>query len=166
MHFDPVIVRAVALGVIFLMVFGSRFTTGSARETPDGLVFGIKPVIAWTRIVILPLLIFFVVYVLTTNKHAAPWWIFALFFAAIVFIIVQMPGTITLTPSAITQRFWFQPSKTIQYNEVMAIQTAQAGRMTHVLGDNRVKINHTANHCASTEFRQEVERRTGKRLIA
>src|ERR1700733_9077554 len=149
MHFDPVIVRAVALGVIFLMVFGSRFTTGSARETPDGLVFGIKPVIAWTRIVILPLLILFVVSVLTTNKHAAPWWIFLLFFAAIVFIIVQMPGTITLTPSAITQRFWFQPSKTIQYSEVMAIQAAQAGRMTHVLGDNRIKINHTQNHSAA-----------------
>jgi hypothetical protein len=89
-----------------------------------------------------------------------------IFVAAIVLAVVQMPGTITLTPSAITQRFWFQPLKTIQYNEVMAIQAAQAGRMTHVLGDNRVKINHTANHSASTEFRQELEHRTGKRLIA
>ena len=77
-----------------------------------------------------------------------------------------MPGTITLTPTAITQRFWFQPSKTIQYNEVMAIQAAQGGRITRVLGDNRVTITHTSNHCAAAEFRQELERRTGKRVIA
>ncbi len=143
MHFDPVILRSVALGVVLLVVFGSRFTTGSVTQTSEGLVFGIKPVILWARVIILPLLIFFVVYTLTTNRHAAPWWVFLLFFAAIVFILVQMPGTITLTRTAITQRFWFQPSKTIQYSEVMAIQAAQAGRMTRVLGDNRVTITHT-----------------------
>jgi hypothetical protein len=166
MHFDPVILRSVALGVILLVVFGSRFTTGSSSQTADGLVFGIKPVIVLARVIILPVLIGFVVYALTTNKQAAPWWVFLLFFAAIIFIIVQMPGTITLTPTAITQRYWFQPSKTIQYNEVMAIQAAQAGRMTRVLGDNRVRITHTQNHSAADEFRQELERRTGKRLIA
>jgi hypothetical protein len=166
MHFDPSILRSVALGIILLVVFGSRFTTGSSSQTADGLVFGIKPIILWARVIILPVLIFFVVYALTTNRQAAPWWVFLLFFAAIVFIIVQMPGTITLTPTAITQRYWFQPSKTIQYNEVMAIQAAQAGRMTRVLGDNRVRITHTQNHSAADEFRQELERRTGKRLIA
>jgi hypothetical protein len=165
MHFDPVILRTVALVVILLIVFGSRFITGSSRQTADGLVFGIKPIIAWSRIVLLPLLVLFVVYVLTTNRHGAPWWFFLLFFAAIVFILMQMPGTITLTPTAITQRYWFQPSKTIQYSEVMAIQDALAGRMTRVLGDNRVRITHTQNHSASAEFRQELERRTGKRLI-
>ena len=35
--------------------------------------------------------------------------------------------------------------------------------MTRVLGDNRVKITHTSNHCAAVEFQQEIERRTGKR---
>jgi IS5 family transposase len=76
-----------------------------------------------------------------------------------------MPGTITLTPTAITQNFWFQPSKAIQYNEVMAIQAMQGGRMTRVLGDNRVRITHTSNHCAATEFQQEIARRTGKRVV-
>ncbi|MGD0444543.1 MAG: hypothetical protein ABSA39_11470 [Edaphobacter sp.] len=166
MHFDPGILRSVAFAVILLIVFGSRLTTGSSRQTADGLVFGIKPVIVWARVIILPVLIFFVIYALKFNRQAAPWWVFLLFFAAIVFIIVQMPGTITLTPTAITQRYWFQPSKTIQYNEVMAIQAAQAGRMTRVLGDNRVRIAHTQNHSAANEFRQELERRTGKRLIA
>jgi hypothetical protein len=41
----------------------------------------------------------------------------------------------------------------------------QGGRMTSVLGDNRVKITHTSNHSAATEFQQELERRTGKRVI-
>ena len=46
----------------------------------------------------------------------------------------------------------------------MAIHAVQGGRMTQVLGDNRVKITHTSNHSAAEEFRQELERRTGKRL--
>jgi hypothetical protein len=141
-------------------------TKGSVTKTPKGLVFGIKPLIAWTRIVILPILIFFVVYVMTTHIHTAPWWLYLAFFAAIAFILAQTPGIITLTPTAITQRFWFRPSKTIQYNEIMAIQAAQGGRITRVLGDNRVRITHTSNHCAAEEFRQELERRTGKRVTA
>jgi hypothetical protein len=165
MHFDPLTLRSIALGVILLVVFGSRFTKGSVTQTADGPVFGIKPVIAWTRIVILPALVVFVLYSMMTNKQPFPWWLPVLFFVAIAFIVAQMPGTIALTPTAITQRFWFQPSKAIQYNEVMAIQSVQAGRMTRVLGDNRVRITHTSNHCAAEEFRQELERRTGKRVI-
>jgi hypothetical protein len=75
-----------------------------------------------------------------------------------------MPGTIALTPTAVMQRFWFRPSKQIQYNEVMAVQSAQGGRITRVLGDNRVQISHTSNHSAAAEFQQELERRTGKRV--
>ena len=166
MHLDPATLRAIAFGVVLLIVFGSRFTTGSSRQTAEGLVFGIKPLIAWTRIIILPALIALVIYFWIVGKQPVAWWVPVLFFAAIAVILAQMPGTITLTPTAITQRFWFQPSKTIQYNEVMAIQAAQAGRITRVLGDNRVTINHTSNHSSATEFRQELERRTGKRLIA
>ena len=166
MHLDPRILRAAALGVILLVFYGSRVTKGSVTNTPEGLVFGIKPLILWTRIIALPVLVFFVVYVMTTRIHTAPLWLYLAFFAAIAFILAQMPGTITLTPTAITQRFWFRQSKTIQYNEIMAIQVAQGGRITRVLGDNRVQITHTSNHCAAEEFRQEVEHRTGKRVTA
>jgi hypothetical protein len=166
MHLDPATLRAIALGVVLLIIFGSRLTTGSSSQTPEGLVFGIKPIIVWTRIIILPALIVLVTYLWFVQKQPVAWWLPVLFFAAIAVILAQMPGTITLTPTAITQRFWFKPSKTIQYNEVMAIQAAQAGRMTRIIGDNRVNINHTQNHSAAAEFRQELERRTGKRLIA
>jgi hypothetical protein len=166
MHLDPRILRAAALGVILLVFYGSRITKGSVINTPEGLVFGIKPLIAWTRFVVIPILILFVVYVMTTHIHTAPLWLYLAFFAAIAFIVAQMPGTITLTPTAITQRFWFRQSKTIQYNEIMAIQAAQGGRITRVLGDNRVQITHTTNHCAAEEFRQELEHRTGKRVTA
>jgi hypothetical protein len=166
MHLDPRILRAAALGVILLVFYGSRITKGSVINTPEGLVFGIKPLIAWTRFVVIPILILFVVYVMTTHIHTAPLWLYLAFFAAIAFIVAQMPGTITLTPTAITQRFWFRQSKTIQYNEIMAIQVAQGGRITRVLGDNRVQITHTSNHCAAEEFRQEVEQCTGKRVTA
>src|SRR5882757_4299241 len=167
MHIDPQLLRAVALSVILLVAFGSRFTTGSASQTPEGLVFGIKPVIAWTRAIFLPAFVLFVVYVaITTHRNPVPWWVSLLFFAAVGIILMQMPGTIILTPTAVTQRFWFRPAKAIQYNEVMAIQAAPGSRSTHVLGDNRVKITHTLNHSAAKEFQQELERRTGKRVVS
>jgi hypothetical protein len=166
MHLDPQTLRAIAFGVVLLIIFGSRFTTGSPRQTPEGLVFGIKPLIVWIRIIILPALTALVTYSWSVQKQPVAWWLPLLFFVALAVILAQMPGTITLTPTAITQHFWLRPSKTIQYNEVMAIQAAQAGRMTRVIGDNRVNINHTPNHSAATEFRQELERRTGKRLVA
>ena len=163
MHLDPIILRTAAIVAVLIVVYGSRMTKGSMTKTPEGLVFAIKPLIAWTR---LPILILVVVYVVTARIHtAAPWWVYLAFFAAIAFIVAQLPGTITLTPTAIVQRFWFRPSKAIQYNEVMAIQSGRAGT-TRVLGDNRVTITHTLNHSASAEFQQELERRTGKRVTA
>jgi hypothetical protein len=166
MHLDPRTLRAVAVGLVILLLYGSRLTKGSVVQTPDGLAFRIKPLFAWSRAIALPAYILFFIYIMTIQKQHVPWWMALLFVAAIAVGLMQMPGTITLTPMAIMQRFWFQPSKTIQYTEVMAIQAMQGGRMTRVLGDNRVKITHTSNHCAALEFQQEIERRTGKRVIA
>jgi hypothetical protein len=167
MHIDPQLLRTIAFCVIVLAIFGSRFTSGSVRQTSEGLVFGIKPVIAWTRAILLPAFVLFFLYAaITTHRNPVPLWVSLLFFAAIGIIVMQMPATITLTPTAVTQRFWFRPAKTIQYNEVMAIQAAAGSRSTHVLGDNRVRITHTLNHSAAKEFQQELERRTGKRVVS
>jgi hypothetical protein len=164
MHLDPRMLRAIAVGLAVLLLYGSRLTKGSVVQTPDGLAFRIKPLFAWARAIALPAYILFFIYMMSTQKQPVPWWMALLFIAAIVIGVMQMPGTITLTPTAITQNFWFQPSKVIQYNEVMTIQAMQGGRMTRVLGDNRVKITHTSNHCAAEEFQKELERRTGKRV--
>jgi hypothetical protein len=166
MHLDPRMLRAVAIGLAILLLYGSRLTKGSVVQTAEGLAFRIKPLFAWSRAIALPAYILFFLYFMTIQKQPVPWWTALLFVAAIAVGVMQMPGTITLTPMAITQRYWLQPSKAIQYNEVMAIQAMQGGRMTRVLGDNRIKITHTSNHCAAMEFQQELEHRTGKRLIA
>jgi hypothetical protein len=166
MHLDPRTLRAVAIGLVLLLLYGSRLTKGSVVETPEGLAFRIKPLFAWSRAIALPAYLLFFLYIMTSQKQHVPWWMALLFVAAIAVGVMQMPGTITLTPMAVTQRYWFQPSKTIQYTEVMAIQAMQGGRMTRILGDNRVKITHTSNHCAALEFQREIERRTGKRVIA
>jgi hypothetical protein len=166
MHLDPRTLRAIAIGLAILLLYGSRLIKGSVVQTADGLAFRIKPLFAWSRAIALPAYILFFVYIMTIQKQAIPWWMALLFVAAIAIGVMQMPGTITLTPMAIMQRYWFQPSKTIQYTEVMAIQAMQGGRMTRILGDNRVKITHTSNHCAALEFQHEIERRTGKRVIA
>jgi hypothetical protein len=165
MHLDPRILRAGAVALVLVLLYGSRLSKGTVRETPEGLAFRIKPLFAWSRAIALPAYMLFFVYIMIVQKQTVPWWMALLFLAAVALGVMQMPGTIMLTPTAITQRFWFQPSKTIQYNEVVAIQGMQGGRMTAVLGDNRVKITHTSNHSAAVEFRQELERRTGKRVI-
>jgi hypothetical protein len=165
MHFDPRLLRALAVALAILLLYGSRLSKGSVSETPEGLAFRIKPLFAWSRAIALPAYVLFFVYMMVSQKQAVPWWMALLFVAAIALGVMQMPGTILLTPMAITQRFWLQPSKTIRYDEVVAIQGMQGGRMTAVIGDNRVRITHTSNHCAAMEFQQEMERRTGKRLI-
>jgi hypothetical protein len=165
MHYDPALLRAGAIAVAILLLYGSRLTKGSVRETPEGLAFRIKPLFAWSRAIALPAYILFFGYYMAVQRQPVPWWMALLFFAAIAFGLMQMPGTIVLTPMAITQRFWLQPSKSIQYNEVVAIQSMQGGRMTAVVGDNRVRITHTSNHCASMEFQQEIARRTGKHVL-
>ncbi len=164
MHIDPGIVRALAIALVILMLYGGRLTKGKVKQTPVGPAFGIKPLFALARAVVLPAYLLFFVYLLVSHKQPVPWWMALLFVAALALGLLQMPGTIVLTPTAITQRFWLQPSKTIRYSEVMSIRTIQGGRMTQVLGDNRVRITHTSNHSAALEFQQELERRTGKRI--
>jgi|SRR5271170_1591607 len=165
MHLDTRILRAVAVGLAIVLLYGSRLTKGSVKQVPDGLAFGIKPVFAWSRAIALPAYILFFLYIAATQKQQVPWWMALLLLAAIALGVMQMPGTITLTPTAIKQRFWFQPSKAIPYSEVVTIQAMQGGRMTRVVGNNRVTITHTSNHCAAMEFQQEIERRTGKRVV-
>jgi hypothetical protein len=165
MHIDPAVIRVLAIAIVFLMLYGGRLSKGSVKETPEGPSFPIKPLFAVARAIVLPAYILFFIYILMSHKQPVPWWTAVLFVAALVLGVLQMPGTIVLTPTAVTQRFWLRPLKTIQYNEVMSLQAIQGGRMIQVLGDNRVRITHTSNHSASAEFRQEIERRTGKRVI-
>jgi hypothetical protein len=86
-------------------------------------------------------------------------WLPVLLIALFAFILFRLTSTIVLTPTAIVQRFWLRPLKSIQYNEVMAIEPLQGGRMIRVLGDNRVSITHTWNHSASKQFLEEIARR-------
>src|SRR5258708_15015689 len=126
MHLDPRTLRAIAVGLAILLLYGSRLTKGSVVQTAEGLAFRIKPLFAWSRAIALPAYILFFIYIMTIQKQPVPWWMALLFVAAIAICLMQMPGTITLTPMAIMQRFWFHPSKTIHYNEVMPIQGMQA----------------------------------------
>src|ERR1700721_215441 len=142
MHFDPRLLRAGAIALVLLLLYGSRLSKGTVRETPEGLSFRIKPPFAWSRAIALPAYMLFFIYMMVVQKQPVPWWMALLFVAALGLGIMQMPGTIVLTPMAITQRFWLQSSKAIQYNEVVAIQGMQGGLMTSVLGDNRVKSTH------------------------
>ncbi len=165
LHVDSRLVRAGAVGLAIVLLYGSRLSKGTVRETPEGLVFRIKPLFAWSRAIALPAYMLFFVYMMAVQKQAVPWWMALLFVAAVALGLMQMPGTIVLTPSAITQRFWLQPSKRILYDQVAAIQGMQGGRMTAVVGENRIRITHSSNHSAALKFQKEMERRTGMRVI-
>ena len=164
--FDPSRYLApLVIAIAFLLLYSSRLTKGKTKETPEGLVFAVKPVYAWSRAIALPAYMAFFLWIAWRQHQGIPWPIVLLFFAAIALGLMQVPGTIILTPTAIKQRFWLQPSKSIEYHEVMTIQALHAGRTILVLGDNRQKIRHSVNHSAALEFQQEMERRTGKRTI-
>jgi len=155
----------VAVMLIF-MIYSSRLSAGKVKETPEGLVFSLKPIYLWSRTLFLPAYMGFFLWVAWRQNHVMPWPIIFLCLIAIAVGLLQLPGTITLTPMAVTQHFWLQKPKTILYGEVMAIQAMQAGRTILVLGDNRVRIRHSANHAASVDFRKEIERRTDKHVIS
>ncbi|HTC76658.1 MAG TPA: hypothetical protein VK684_13845 [Edaphobacter sp.] len=164
MHFDPLILR-ITVGIVGLLLFGSFLIKDSlAQTTTEGMVFRSRPLLASAEMLVAPVIILSFVHIISPHKQLELWVFTLLVFAALAVGLMRMPGAITLTPAAITQKFWFQPSKTIQYTEITAIQTkAGSSSITRVLGEDRVKIVHSSKQRAAKEFRQELERRTGKR---
>jgi hypothetical protein len=159
MKLDLKTLQMLMLFAVFGLIYAGRMVKGAARETPEGLSFGMKPLMLWVRLLVLPAYLALFIYPLWMRHHSIPLWLPILLIALFAFILFQLPGTIVLTSTAIVQRFWLRPLKSIQYNEVMAIEPLQGGRMIRVLGDNRVSITHTWNHSASERFQQEIARR-------
>ena len=157
--------QLLTLAALFALLYAGRMVKGSPRETPEGLAFPLKPLVLWGRVLVLPLYFALFAWPLFTTHQHVPLWFPVLLVLLAAFILFQMPGTIVLTPTAVFQRFWLRSDKSILYTEIMSIQAIGAGRMTRVLGDNRVSITHTWNHSGAEQFRKELERRTGKRII-
>ncbi|MDE3104008.1 MAG: hypothetical protein KGK08_02435 [Acidobacteriota bacterium] len=162
LHMDPSLVRAISIALALVLLYGSRVSTGKARATAAGLAFPIKPLYAWSRAVALPLYILFFAWYLHVETHHTPWWIGLIFLAALAIGLVPLPGTITLTPTGLTQHFWLFPTRTIPYRDIVAVQTLQRGRTIRVLTTHGLSISHSANHAAAARFLQELQQRSGK----
>ncbi|WP_263410933.1 hypothetical protein [Terriglobus tenax] len=166
MHLDPQLMRTIALAFFILLVFSSRMSKGSVKQTPEGPAFPIKPLFAISRWLLLIVYIGLVASLSIMHvSKVPPVWVLAILVAVIALVVSRMPGTIVLTPTAVVQRFWFFKEKQIPYIEVMAVSVSQAGRATRVMGSNRVTILHTPNHSAAEAFRSELELRTGKKAV-
>jgi hypothetical protein len=163
--FDPKNLQLVTLAALFALIYAGRLSKGSPRQTKEGLAFPLKPLVLWSRALVLPLYFVLILWPLEKSHHQVPFWLPLLFLGLLLLVVSQMPGTITFTPTGLVQRFWLRKSKAMRYDEVMSAQAIGAGKMTRVVGDNRVSITHTWNHSASEQFRKELERRTGKRVI-
>lgn len=149
---------------IAALLFASRGAHGRARAETGGIAFPLKPLVVWSRALALVSYCALFAYPLWISQRSIPAWLLVLLFAATMFGLYQLPGTIVLTSTAITQRFWLRNAKQIAYPDVMSAQLLLGGRQTRVLGANRVTITHTYNHSAASEFQRELEDRTGKRL--
>jgi hypothetical protein len=164
-HLDAQTVRTIFVVFLVLFILATRMTKGTAKETPEGLEFGMKPAVILMRLLILPIYLGVILYPVLTHQRNMPIWVPIFLVLILALVLYRMPGTIVLTNSAITQHFWLRADKTIQYPEVMAFQAAQAGR-TRVLGDNRTTITHTPDHADAPRFRTELAQRTNKTLTA
>ena len=158
MHLDLKTIQVLSVFVLFGIFYMGRMAKGTAHETPEGMSFGTKPIVSLLRFVGLPAYFVIMLYPRWVQHHSLPLVLYLLLVALFVIILIQLPGTIILTPTAVMQRFWLRPIKTIQYREIMAVEELPRGN-TKVLGDNRVTIIHTFNHCASQQFREEIARR-------
>ena len=157
--------QLAAIILVFALIFVSRLAKGRAKETPRGLAFTLKPLVVFARGVALPLYFLLFAYPLWISQRSIPLWLLLLLFVSVLFALLQVPGTIYLTPTAVEQRFWLRADKLIPYAEIMTVYAAaRGGSVTRVLGSNRVTITHGFNHAASAEFRTELARRSGKRL--
>jgi hypothetical protein len=165
MALDTQSLQLITLAALFALIYAGRLVKGSPRETSDGLAFPLKPIVLWSRALVVPVYFIMLAWPLWQRHQHIPLWLPILLIALLALVVFQMPGTIIFTPTGLVQRFWLRKDKTMRYDEVMSVHTIGAGRMTRVLGDNRVSITHTWNHSAAEAFRKEIERRTGKRAL-
>ncbi len=164
MHPDLHSLQLIAMIAVFALLYAARATKGRARQTPAGLSFPLKPLVVFSRAIALPLYFLLFAYPLWISRQSIPPWLLVLLFVVTLFALFQLPGTIVLTPVAVTQRFWLRASKTIPYPEIIGVAAAATGSVTRVLGSNRTAITHTFNHSASAEFRAELARLSCKKL--
>jgi hypothetical protein len=165
MKVDLKTAQLITVAALFILLYSGRLIKGSPKQTPEGLAFPLKPIVVWGRALLFPLYIIFFILPVWQTTHHLPVWLPLIVLALAVLLLWQMPGTILLGATGITQRFWLHKDKEITYPQVMSVQKIGAGRMTRVLGNNNVTITHTWNHSGAAEFAAEVERKTGKRAI-
>jgi len=165
MPLDLKTLQIMTIAVLFVLLYAGRMIKGSPRETPEGLAFPLKTIVLIGRAVIIPLYLVFFIIPVWRETHKIPLWLPIVVIGVVMLVLWQMPGTIIFTPSQLVQRYWLRKDKAISYTDIMTAQAIGAGRMTRILGNNRVTITHTWNHSGSAEFAKEIERRTGKRVI-
>ena len=158
MHLDLHTLQIAAMVAVFALLYAARATRGTSRRTPQGLAFRLKPLVIISRAIALPLYFLLFAYPLWISRQSIPSWLLLLLFVVTLFALFQLPGTIVLTPAAVTQRFWLRASKSIPYGEIRDVSASATTAVTRVLGSTRTAITHTFNHAASAEFRAELAR--------
>src|ERR1700709_869295 len=106
MPFDPKTLQLITLAALFALIYAGRFMKGRPKETSDGLAFPLKPLVLWSRAIVLPIYFVLLIWPLWKMHQHIPIWFPIMFLALFALVLFQMPGTIVFTPTALVQRFW------------------------------------------------------------
>ena len=152
--------RWAAVLAVFALLYGSRLSNGAAQRTAEGIEFPLKPMVIASYLGALLLYAGFLGYSAYASPRGVPWWFYVVFLLAMGLILMRLPGTITMGPLAMRQRYWFLKERVIGYDDIVAVQVYAAGRAVRVTGNAGVAITHTNNHAAQAEFLADVDRVT------
>ena len=100
-------IRWAAVVAVFLLLYGSRLTTGKATQTAAGREFALKPLVLASYAGALLLYAGFLGYSAYVAPARVPVWFYFVFVLAMGLILLRLPGTILLGPEAVTQSYWF-----------------------------------------------------------
>jgi len=165
MPFNSQILFKGLLLVAMAAAISLRFFKGKVTPTAEGLQYKRKALLQLLQLVVLPVYFSYIMWGEYHNRGHVSVLSAVLFCGLVISVMLQMPGVITLTPTAIVQNFWLRADKRIDYPDVMAIESRTGGREVRVMGNTGVNITHNSGHADQSSFRAEMEQLTGKNVV-
>jgi len=80
-------------------------------------------------------------------------------------ICLSVPGTISIDPEEITQRFWFRKNRHVRWKDIVEVKTTKRGPI-EITSNNRTKISHSSFLAGRGRFLLEIKKHCGDELPA
>lgn len=80
-------------------------------------------------------------------------------------ICLSVPGTISVDPEEITQRFWLRKNRHIRWKDIVEVKTTIRGPI-EIPSNKRTKVNHSSFLVGRERFLFEIKKHCGDELPA